>query len=98
MKNIVFILLILFLAGCSFPSEHDKQPEAVEAAETVNNEKTGEEYFVAGNERFKTSSEMLKVHIVVDQETGCKYIYSNTRNTGGLSPLYDNDGNVDCGN
>lgn len=34
--------------------------------------------------------------IIVDKETGCKYLFHKNGYAGGLSPLYKENGEIDC--
>lgn len=52
---------------------------------------------VENNERFSGLSSMGGARVVVDNETGCKYLFVKTANAGGLSPLYNENGEIDCG-
>ncbi|MEX3713399.1 DUF6440 family protein [Cytobacillus horneckiae] len=46
------------------------------------------------NDRFEGA---YYVKVITDTQTGCKYIYVDEANAGGLSPLYDSDGKLYCG-
>lgn len=49
------------------------------------------------NERFSGQSETSGTRIITDNETGCKYIFHKSSYSGGLSPLYDENGELYCG-
>ncbi len=50
------------------------------------------------DDRFISDIKHLSVTVITDTETGCNYIHTKRFDSGGLSPLYDSDGNIDCGN
>lgn len=52
---------------------------------------------VKESERFAGGSSISGARIITDNETGCKYLFIKTANAGGLSPLYDDKGEIICG-
>lgn len=47
------------------------------------------------DERFERDS-YIHPSIIIDTETGCKYLFMKSSNAGGLSPLYNEKGEMDC--
>lgn len=47
-------------------------------------------------ERFKEEIESSGIMIVTDKETGCKYLFVKKGYGGGLSPLYNENGELYC--
>lgn len=49
------------------------------------------------DERFSGGSSISGIRVIADNETGCKYLFMKHGNSGGLSPLYKENGEIDCG-
>lgn len=50
----------------------------------------------ASENRFEMGDSFNRTRIFEDTKTGCRYLFIKASNAGGLSPLYDENGNIDC--
>lgn len=57
-----------------------------------------DEETVKNDERFSGEGGAGGSRIITDNKTGCKYLFTKKSNSGGLSILYKENGEVDCGN
>lgn len=60
------------------------------ACDTASSEDTHEK------ERFSGIDTIGGGDVIIDEETGCKYLYVKVASSGGLSPLYNENGEIDC--
>jgi uncharacterized protein YceK len=80
-KLLIGLVGVISLSGCS--------------AITEQTDKTGQAD--DSTQRFVRDLSWAGIRVISDTETGCKYLFVRESNAGGLSPLYKQNGEIDCG-